>query len=48
MVEVPVFEEYISKQPVTFAEDWYEVPNQTVFRVGQDYRLDMEPLRMPA
>ena len=38
----------IASEPVTFAEDWYEVPNQTVFRVGQDYRLDMEPLRMPA
>ncbi|WP_227269525.1 class II glutamine amidotransferase [Roseobacter weihaiensis] len=34
----------IASEAVTYAEDWYEVPNATVFRVGEDYRLDMEPL----
>ena len=34
----------IASEPVTFVDDWYEVPNKTVFRVAEDYRLDMEPL----
>lgn len=37
----------IASEAVTYAEDWYEVPNATVFRVGEDYRLDMEPLLGP-
>ncbi len=37
----------IASEPVTHGEDWYEVPNFTVFRVGEDYRLDMEPLFYP-
>lgn len=37
----------IASEPVTYGEDWYEVPNETVFRVGEDYRLDMEPLSRP-
>jgi len=34
----------IASEPITHGEDWYQVPNGTVFRVGEDYRLDMEPL----
>ena len=34
----------IASEPVTFVDQWYEVPNKTVFRVAEDYRLDMEPL----
>ena len=37
----------IASEPITHGEDWYQVPNGTVFRVGEDYRLDMEPLRIP-
>lgn len=33
----------IASEPITYGEDWYEVPNDTLFRVGEDYRLDMEP-----
>lgn len=34
----------IASEPVTFVDDWYEVPNKTIFQVAEDYRLDMEPL----
>ena len=34
----------IASEPVTFVDEWYEVPNKTIFRVAEDYRLDMEPL----
>lgn len=34
----------IASEPVTAGEDWYEVPEGTVFEVGEDYRLDMAPL----
>ncbi len=34
----------IASEPITFVDEWYEVPNKTVFRVAEDYRLDMEPL----
>ncbi len=34
----------IASEPVTDGEDWYEVPENSVFRVGEDYRLDMMPL----
>jgi glutamine amidotransferase len=34
----------IASEPVTDGEDWYEVPNGTIFRIAEDYRLDMEPL----
>ena len=34
----------IASEPLTHGEDWYEVPNETVFRVGDDYRLDIMPL----
>lgn len=37
----------IASEPVTEGEDWYEVPNCTVFAVGEDFRLDMEPLLQP-
>ena len=33
----------IASEPVTFVDEWYEVPNKSVFRVGEDYRLDMAP-----
>ncbi len=33
----------IASEPITHGEDWYEVPNDTLFRVAEDYRLDMEP-----
>lgn len=38
----------IASEPVSFGEDWYEVPNAMVFRVAQDYRLDFEPLALPS
>ena len=38
----------IASEPVTFGEDWYEVPNGTVYKVAEDYRLDMERLGQPA
>ncbi len=34
----------IASEPVTAGENWYEVPNNTIYRVAEDYRLDMEPL----
>ena len=34
----------IASEPVTVGEDWYEVPNHTIFHVAEDYRLDMAPL----
>lgn len=34
----------IASEPVTVGEDWYEVPNHTIFHVAEDYRLDMGPL----
>ena len=34
----------VASEPITHGEDWYEVPNGTLFRVAGDYRLDMEPL----
>lgn len=34
----------IASEPVTQGEDWYEVPNGTIFQIAEDYRLDMEPL----
>ncbi|NNE51737.1 MAG: class II glutamine amidotransferase [Sulfitobacter sp.] len=34
----------IASEPVTHGENWYEVPNNTIFRIGEDYRLDMERL----
>jgi predicted glutamine amidotransferase len=34
----------IASEPVTGGENWYEVPNKTLFCVAEDYRLDMEPL----
>ncbi|MDU8911619.1 class II glutamine amidotransferase [Aestuariicoccus sp. MJ-SS9] len=37
----------IASEPVSHGEDWYEVPNGTVFRVAEDYRLDMEHLEQP-
>ena len=37
----------IASEPITHGEQWYQVPNGTIFRVGEDYRLDMEPLRIP-
>ncbi|MFK7878247.1 hypothetical protein [Roseobacter sp.] len=33
----------IASELITHGEDWYEVPNDTLFRMGEDYRLDMEP-----
>ena len=33
----------IASEPVTFVDEWYEVPNKSVFRVAEDYRLDMAP-----
>lgn len=37
----------IASEPVTFSDHWHEVPDQTVFRVAEDYRLDFQPLQMP-
>ncbi len=34
----------IASEPVTFVDDWYEVPDRTIFQVAEDYRLDMQPL----
>lgn len=34
----------IASEPVTDGELWHEVPNGTLYRVAEDYRLDMEPL----
>lgn len=34
----------IASEPVTFNEDWYQVPNNTLYTIAEDYRLDMEPL----
>jgi glutamine amidotransferase len=34
----------IASEPITGGEDWYEIPNGTIFNVASDYRLDMEPL----
>jgi glutamine amidotransferase len=34
----------IASEPVTFGEDWYEVLENIVFQVAEDYRLDMERL----
>jgi len=37
----------IASEPITHGEDWYEVPNNTVYRVAEDYRLDMQHLLPP-
>ena len=37
----------IASEPITHGEDWYEVPNNTVYRVAEDFRLDMEHLLSP-
>lgn len=34
----------IASEPVTFGEDWYEIPNHTIYSIAEDFRLDMEPL----
>ena len=34
----------IASEPVTPDEDWYEVPDKTIYTIAEDYRLDMEPL----
>lgn len=34
----------IASEPVTHGEDWYEIPNGTIFQIAEDYRLDMESL----
>lgn len=34
----------IASEPVTMNEQWYEVPNNTLYSIAEDYRLDMEPL----
>ncbi|PUB12443.1 class II glutamine amidotransferase [Yoonia sediminilitoris] len=34
----------IASEPVTPDEDWYKVPNKTIYSIAEDYRLDMEPL----
>jgi len=38
----------IASEPVTQGEDWYDVPNGTIFQIAEDYRLDMEPLARDA
>lgn len=34
----------IASEPITHGENWYQVPNGTVFQVAEDYRLDFAPL----
>jgi glutamine amidotransferase len=38
----------VASEPVTPAESWKGVPNATVFGIDPDYRLRIEPLRVPA
>ncbi|MBT8456712.1 MAG: class II glutamine amidotransferase [Alphaproteobacteria bacterium] len=34
----------VASEPVTFDEVWEEVPNATVFRATEDFRLEMKPM----
>ncbi|MEH6832858.1 MAG: class II glutamine amidotransferase [Sulfitobacter sp.] len=34
----------IASEPITHGENWHQVPNETVFQVAEDYRLDFAPL----
>ena len=36
----------IASEPITHGENWYQIPNGTVFRVGEDYWLDILPLHL--
>ncbi|WP_261397354.1 class II glutamine amidotransferase [Leisingera aquaemixtae] len=42
--DTPYMAVEVASEPVTFDEDWEEVPNGVVFQATQDFRLEMRPL----